>query len=437
MGLINSRQAALNRLAEAWRASPLMRNTFAMTLGMAGRTLGQGVIFVVVARLLGVQGYGAYAAVLAMSSVVGGFVGVGAPTVMMREVARSPVDFGRVWGRVLLVVAASLPILIGIYGLFTWIVLPKGISLLVIMLIGVAEMVFAPLTLVAIQAFQGHDLIGRASLLIFLPVIPRLAGVAILVIWNRFSPSIDLLMLWAWIYATTSALTMVCALFLVRRDLGCAVMPSPREVRSMIAQGVPFAFGTAASRLYADIDKTLVARLASFEAAGAYSAGYRVTDFAMVPLYALLTSATARFFKVGESGVSESLKYGRYILPIPIFYAVAAGVLLYYASGLLPMVLGDGYRSAVPVLQWMSWLPLIALPRLLLQSLLIGADHQNPVVAILGLGAILNILLNLLMIPWLGWRGAVIATYFVEIVMTVCLILFSGMLGFYRRSDKS
>lgn len=403
----------------------MARNTLSMILGMGARTVGQGLVFVIVARILGAEGYGAYAAVLALAAALGGFAGLGVQVVMMREVARDSSCFGRAWGRVLAAIATSLPLLWILYALLCWVALPRGIDLGVIALIGISELVFAPLILAAIQAYQGHDRIGRASRLVFAPVLPRLGGALILLLLYQVLPNPELLTVWSALYAMASFLAMVYALHLVGRELGRAITPGWQELRNAMSEGLAFAFGGAALKLYADVDKTLIARLASLEAAGTYSAGYRITDLAMVPLYALLTSATSRFFKVGEGGVQAAIRYGWRLAPLPLLYSAGIGLGLYLSAGMLPVVLGEGYRDAVPALQWLAWLPLIALPRLLLQSLLVGADRQRAVVLIIGGGAISNVVCNLLFIPDWGWRGAVFSTYVVEIGMAWTLWRFS------------
>ena len=73
----------------AWRPGRLAKGTLAMTAGMGLRTLAQAVVFLIVARVLGVADYGAYAAVLALSTVFGCFSGWGTQTLMVRDVSRN------------------------------------------------------------------------------------------------------------------------------------------------------------------------------------------------------------------------------------------------------------------------------------------------------------------------------------------------------------
>lgn len=413
------------RLRKSWKPGQLVQGTVYMTFGMAGRTLVQGVVFIAVARIMGAGNYGAYAAVLALAMAMGGFVGVGAPVLMMREVARAEQPFGRIWGGVLTVMLVSMPVILVLYLATTWWLLPEGVGLAVIVMVGFAEIVCAPFTLSAIQAYQGHDRIGRASTLVFVPVLPRLAAVGILIAFEYIDASVNLLEVWSFLYVCSSTLSMIYALTLVRKELGCAIFPGWHEVSHTLKCGLPFAFVNTALKLYADIDKALIARLVTLEAAGAYSAGYRVMDLAMIPMNAWLTATTARFFKAGQSGLGDALKYGWRIVPLPAVYAVVVGFALYASADMLPHVLGRSYGAAVDVLKWLAWLPLLALPRLFLQSSLVGADRQIMVVRVIAIGALANVILNLWLIPRWGWRGAVAATYFVEIAMTFGFAVYS------------
>jgi O-antigen/teichoic acid export membrane protein len=70
-------------------------------------------------------------------------------------------------------------------------------------------------------------------------------------------------------------------------------------------------------------------------------------------------------------------------------------------------------------MRWLAWLPLLATPRLFLQTAFLASGRQGMGVATLAFGALLNIGLNLWMIPTWGWWGAVLATYCSEFFMTL------------------
>ncbi len=405
----------------AWRPGRLAKGTLAMTAGMGLRSLAQSVVFLIVARVLGIADYGAYAAVLALSTAFACFSGWGTQALMVRDVSRNLDSFAAAWGRTLTAIVISSPILFAIYIAFAWAVLPAGVSLTVIAFIGLADLVFAPIGLSAITAYQGHDRHGRAAHLALMPVLPRLAGALALLPLELVLPDDMRLSAWAFLYAVTAFPATLYAWRMVRKDLGPADKPSWLYVWSSLRDGIPFAFGGAALKIYADIDKMMLARLATMEAAGAYSAGYRVADLTTVPVLSLLTAAMPRFFRAGEGGVHATLAYAHRILLVPLAYSILAGLGLYLCAGILPLLLGATYVDAVPALQWLAWLPVVSLPRLLLQTLLISGDRQNYAVNILAGGCVFNIALNMWLIPLWSWRGAVTATYAAEITMALAL----------------
>lgn len=416
-----------------WRPGPLAKGALAMTVAMGLRSLTQTLVFLIVARVLGVADYGAYAAVLALSATFACFSGLGTQVLMVREVSRDPNCFTAAWGLTLTAILISSPILFVVYGVLARVLLPASVSLTVIVFIGLADLIFAPIGLSAITAYQGHDRLDRAAHLSFIPVLPRLA-VALALFPLQLVLSDDMrLSTWAFLYAVAAFAAALYAWRMVRKELGPARKPRWRCVWNSLREAIAFAFGSAALKVYADIDKMMLARLATLEAAGAYSAGYRVADLTTVPLLSLLSAAMPRFFRAGEFGVSAALAYAHRILLVPLIYSILAGLGLYLCAGMLPLLLGATYGDAVPALQWLAWLPLLSLPRLFLQSLLIGGDRQNYAVQVLAGGGLFNIALNLWLIPLWSWRGALVATYAAEIGMALAM----GVIAFSSQAKQS
>ncbi len=407
----------------AWRPGLVAKGTLAMTAGMSLRTLAQAIIFLIIARVLGISDYGAYAAVLALSSIFGCFSGWGTHVLMLRDVSRNPNNFAAAWGRTLAAFTISAPVLFAIYVAFAWIMLPADLPFSVIALIGLGDLIFAPVGLSAVTAFQGHDLHGRVALLSLVPVLLRLACAIALIPLALVFPDVMRLKIWATLYAVAALAATLYAWHMVRKDIGPAGKPDWIYIWSSLREGLAFAFSSAALKVYADIDKVMLVRLATMEAAGAYSAGYRMADMATVPVFSLLSAAMPRFFRAGEGGVPAALAYAHRILLAPVIYSILAGLGLYLCADILPLLLGLAYADAVSSLRWLAWLPIVSLPRLLLQTLFMGGDRQSSAVKILAGGGLVNIALNLWLIPLWSWRGAAAATYAVEITMALAMAL--------------
>ena len=68
----------------------------------------------------------------------------------------------------------------------------------------------------------------------------------------------------------------------------------------------------------------MVARLATLEAAGVYAAAYRLIDVAFIPVRALLSATLPGFFRAGDGGLEESMRYGKRMLMKALPYSLFA-----------------------------------------------------------------------------------------------------------------
>ena len=395
-----------------------------MTIGMGLRVLFQALVFLIIAKILDVEDYGAYSAMLALAGALSSFTGLGTHSLLVRDISIYPDTFASAWGRTLITIIISAPILFVCYLVISWFALPHSIPFIAIFLLGIAEIILAPISVATVNAYQGYERIKQATWMMITPILPRLIGALVLVnTVNLFEGTELRLIIWVSIYTFATLIAAIFNLVSVIRDLGLPCRVKWTEIKSGFRQGLPFAIGGSAIKVYADIDKTMTARLSTLEAAGVYSAGYRIVDIATVPVFSLLTVATPRFFRSGESNNLGALNYASKVIFAPFIYTIIIGFVLFHFSYYLPLLLGRSYTDAVSALRWLAWLPLFSLPRIFLQTVLFAGKSQNPAVTILTIGAALNIALNIWSIPLYSWRGAVVATYAAEFFMAVIMML--------------
>lgn len=405
-----------------YRPGKLARDTLVLSAGLGLRAAAQVGVFLIIARLLESEGYGAFSAALALAGAWGCFVGLGGQVILIRDVAREPSRFGRSFAVSLASLGLSLLPLGGLYLFSVHWLLPE-LPWLVVAGVGMGELVFLPLVLLIACAYQGFERMGRSARIQLIPVLARLAGaglLAILVFW--FAATDDLLLWWAVLYAAASGLAAWYVIALAHRDLGGPVWPGWPSLRAHLRAGLPFAFLGSAQKLYVDADKFLLAGLSTLGAAGLYSAGYRFVDLAFLPLYSLLTAAGPRHFRAGIEGTSHALK-GVASLAVPALgYCLVVGIGLTLLAPFLPWLLGREYEGTVAVVQWLAWLPLVSLLRLLLNQVFVVSDGQGKGAVVLVSGALLNMGLNVWWIPLWGWQGAALATFVTEGSMAILLL---------------
>jgi O-antigen/teichoic acid export membrane protein len=384
--------------------SGLRRGTAWLGAAQAGRLALQTATFVLVARALGAHGFGAFAAALALVSILSPFAALGAGNLLVMHVARRPESFREHWGAVLAMVPLAGVPLVALSLAVGSLLLP--VPAVLVLVVAVAELVFSRLAELAGQAFQGLERAKAVALVSMAqPTLRLTAAVAFTVSGSR-SP-----VEWGLFYLAGTVGAALIGLGVVTATLG-----RPQSSRSALSsaarQGAWFALAQSSANIYTDIDKMLLAPLGSLAAAGAYTAGYRATAMAFTPVAGMLQATYARFFKRGRIGIEGSRRFAVELLPAAALYGAAAGIGLLLLAPVLPRVLGPGYGDAAGVLRYLAALPLIQAVYYLAGDALTGAGYQRVRTTIQLAAAGVNVLLCLWLIPSLSWRGAALATLF-------------------------
>ncbi len=379
----------------------LAHNTIWMFLGQGARVLIQAVYFIVIARALGVEEYGAFVAVAALSFIIAPFSSLGAGNTLIKYVSTNKNSFGYYWGIALLMTFLSGTMLVAAVTAISPYILPRSIPLPLVLAVVAAEVVFVRLLDVGAQAYQAFERLSRTAQLQVLLSVSRLTA-ALALAGLSASPEP---LTWGVFYLLSTALAALIAIVLVHRELG-----KPRLVLGSVTvdirEGFYFALGHSSQSIYNDVDKTMLARLSTFEATGLYAAAYRFIDVSFTPVRSLLYAGYARFFQHGASGVQGSLAFAGRLLPFAWVYATLAGAALYLTAPLLPLLLGADYEGAVEAVRWLCPLPFLKTTHYFAADTLTGAGFQGIRSGIQVLVCFFNVSVNLLLIPTYSWRGA-------------------------------
>jgi O-antigen/teichoic acid export membrane protein len=191
---------------------------------------------------------------------------------------------------------------------------------------------------------------------------------------------------------------------------------------SDLREGFFFSLGISSKSIYTDIDKTMLLRLTTADVTGIYTGAYRVVNMAFTPVQALLSASYARFFQAGEAGVKGSLAVAKRLLPLALGYGLIIGIAMFLAAPLLPLILGSDFAASVDALRWLALLPFIQASHYLLADTLTGAGLQGWRSAVQVAIAVLNVILNLWLIPLYSWQGAALATLISEGAMVLAML---------------
>lgn len=400
------------------------KGTASMSFGMFLRALCQVIIFISIARLLNASNYGAFTATAALSGALSCYAGLGTEVILLKKTVIDPDKFNLNYGTALLSVLSTFPLFFSIYLCIALFLLNGKVNFIVIAAIGISDILFNQLLAVSVFAYQSFERVGRSAKVMIMPILFRTLFLLPLYIIAPILTKQELLITWVFFYLLASIIAWIYHSYSVNRDLGPPDFKDYKKIYSFIKEGVFFSLGSSAIRINSDIDKTMLAKFSTLDITGIYSAGYRFIDVVNIPLSALLKASLPNFFRTGTTGLHAVIKDAKAMLPIPLIYAVVVGVGLYFATDYIPIIIGRNYELTTEVIKWLIGLPIISVFRLLSQTILGSCGHQKLNVAILFGGVSVNIILNLLLIPTLNWKGTVISTYSSEIFVTVGMLIF-------------
>ncbi len=386
----------------------ILRNTFSLGIG---RTIGivvSAINFIIVARYLGVEKFGIYTSVLAILRIITPLASYGAPLLLVQ---RHSEGYGfihlRRYVRLIFLTAAFWYM----FALSTsYIVLPSFSSRL---LLFVTLMFFSDVLLVALHElffamYQSTDKVHLSVPYAIAVQAIRLA-VNLFLVWVGYLSLITI----ATVQVMANAFVLYFFWQSICRRIG---QHFEGEIKTLppfkadFSLGLYFSFSLLSKSVYNDIDKTMLPRLASLSSAGLYSSAYRILEMAFIPLISFLTVTFPRFLKAGETGKKSILQFLASIFPWTICYGLLATLILFFSAPLIPYFLGQEYAQAINIIRWLS--PIIFLMGILypLADTLTGLGRQPLRTKIQVAVLFLNIVLNLVLIPRMGWLGAAVVS---------------------------
>jgi O-antigen/teichoic acid export membrane protein len=419
----------VQNLAQRYLGSVLAKNTIWMIMGQGLRLVVQAAYFTVIARSLGASNYGAFVGVVALVGIVFPFGTLGSGQLLIKNVSRDKSLFATYWGRALFTTAVSTSILFALVAILSRFLLPDAIPLRLVFLVSGADLFGMSFITMCAQAFQAFERLNWTATINVLISTSRLVGALILISMDRHPSALE----WGYLYASTTAVVVVLCLALVCFKIGWPHF-NWRRPAAELREGFYFSVSFSAQTIYNDIDKTMLTRLGSLEAAGIYGAAYRLIDVSFAPVWCLMAAAFPNFFRMGAEGITTTLIYAKRLLLRALTYASLAAVCILLFAGIVPYILGPEYARTVEALRWLSLLPFLKALHYFLSDALTGAGYQAVRTSIQAGVAVFNVAINFWLIPAYSWRGAAWASIASDSLL-VCGIGTAAFILF-RRSQK-
>jgi O-antigen/teichoic acid export membrane protein len=191
-----------------------------------------------------------------------------------------------------------------------------------------------------------------------------------------------------------------------------------------VTSGFHIAIGSSAQNASMDLDKAMLARLSTLEDAGIYAAAQKITTAAFLPVNAFLSAIYPKFFLLGKDGHVFARNYAKKALFVTIPYGVAVSLLIWFLAPYSTYVLGEKFHESSKALAYLAVVPLLQGIYWPFADALNGSGLQAIRARFQVVALICGVLLNLMLISPLGWRGAALASIASQSILffSYCLV---------------
>lgn len=366
------------------------------------------------ARNLSVEIFGRYNLVTSTMVIFSFLPDIGIGLVTVREIAKKNHDTASILGNtfVLTTVMSIITIVVVmIFGMFA----RFSNEVMLLLFISSLGLLFSQIRSVPLFYFDGVEQMGYSAifkalnsvLLIIFGVAGFVLGFGLLGIIAGFliGGIISLVITWT---------------FFLAKKIKINLKIDRKVSKHLITQGLPLGIAAFSALIYSNIDSVMLDRMLSEKALGIYSSankfGPALIQLLNVPFVVAIYPAFSRLSK--ESGVRFQKAIMKSAAAIFI-WSVPASIAVALFADLIPIIFGQRYAQAIPILRVLIFFVPFASLSALLYKILIVVNKQNWYLLVSIVGAAVNIVLNLILIPRMFVMGAAVASLATQAVLFV------------------
>jgi O-antigen/teichoic acid export membrane protein len=395
-------------------AKTVGKNTLVLFVSQIA-SMGLGFFYLIFsARYLGPELFGLLTFALAFTGIFGLLLDLGLNNLATREVARDKSRANEYLSNV-----TFMKLLMGVitFGLVVVAARSLGYSgetIAVIYLLTLST-VFTALTASFYAIFQSFEKMEYQSVGAILSSLLLLTGAGILIARSAG------VVAFASIYLVCNALVLGYSFFICVQKFHLFKAEVNLDFwGSTIRQALPFGLSGVFVTIYFWIDSLMLSLIQGNQAVGWYNAGYRLV-FSLLFIPAVFSTAVFPAMSRFHISSRDSLqltwkKYLRFMLILGIPIAVGTTLL---AGRIVALMFGEGYAPSVVVLQLLIWSMVFIFANSPFIRLFESTNKQIVVTKITGLMVIVNVAINLVLIPKFSYVGASVAILITEFIAVV------------------
>jgi O-antigen/teichoic acid export membrane protein len=391
----------------------MRRNLFYSAIS-AGSAAFMLLLLVMAGRWLGVEDFGVFSAAISLATIAEVFMDFGLHQVTIRAIARDATRAGHLLRTSLWLKALPGLGMVAVFTLIAFRLRPES-SFRVACVIMLLSATMRSYLLTARGVLQGLERFGDDAFVTTADRVGLFAACAVALLAGASVVQLSLVFLGVRIVTATTGVVIA------RRHVGAGAVDRALWT-SLPAEALPVGLFLLVLNLYNRVDSLMLIRLEGERASGLYGAAF--------PVYEGLTYATAIISAVliprlSRMWVERAPEYRRLVIrsQAGVFVlAVLVAAAAWPLAGIGVQVFGPEFAPAAPTLRVL----LLGLPFVyvtwILHAVAIAADRPRALLVVTALGTVLNVGLNLYLIPRYSYNGAAVATVISEVLAMAALI---------------
>lgn len=393
----------------------LVRNSTWSLIAQAASIAFGGLVAIVAVRVLTVPQWGDYSTALALASLFVVFAELGVATVVLRRMSAPGGDH--------LEILSSARGAVGLSGALTaLLLLPTAVVLgfstevLVVLIPAMVLCLVQPWVAVVRSVFTAwRTMVNAAALLVVQASLTAVVTLGLLATGVRsVAPMLGLV--------AGYAASALLGSYMVRRRLGRGVRTAwgPKAL-DVLRTSVPIAGVGLIAIVYAHVDVLMLSRLASPSEVAYYTVPYSIVRMAWLAPTLIASAYFPLLIRLQTDNPKEARD--SFFLMARIFFVLSVPVSLFLSVSsptLLPTLFGDAYGGkSTEVLAVMAWTCVLGFQNYILWTGVLAVHCERDVLAWQLAGLLINVALNVVLIPEYGAVGAAIALLVSDLLTVV------------------
>lgn len=317
----------------------LLTNAFAQLL-----------LFIIVARALGPEGYGVIVSIAVICTIAVEFLGLGCGDLLIKSVASGSRRIEEAIGNAVFLIIWSFPVVYSLGAFFIWLVLDDNRYVFVALLLLASELISSRLL-----ALSEHIAISKNNALLstYYKLAFTLIRAVVLVVGFFIFGIDDIFDYWYWQFGVGIFASAFIFHYSIK-GFGKIVIHS---AKNSLAAGFSFSITQAFRAMQVNADRLIIGFTLTSSSLGIYGSAARMMQFSLIPIQALLRIYYPLFFNVGDVG---ELKKVLRVTSFKIgFVGLICSIFVWIFAPLVEQIIGVKFEGVSVILRGLSPLPLL------------------------------------------------------------------------------